>query len=112
MFLATAVLFVFHFFFQVYIENDYKELNICIQYPTTHNTSVLSKKVVPTDNAPMSGVRQHHACGTPSGTYTVIKLRENKMTSGHQSHKVHPGTGRNNLSSPKCRRKVFVHQTD
>jgi len=112
MFLATAFLFMFHLFLQVYIENDYKELNVCIQYPPTHNTALLSKKVAPTDNTPTSSVKQHHACGTASGTYTVTKLREKKLTSGHQSHKVHAGTGRNNLSSPKCRRNVFAHQTD
>ena len=109
--MAAAVLFVFHLFLQVYIENDYKELNVGIQYPQ-HNTAVLSKKVAPTDNTPMSNVRQHHACGTPSGTYTVTKLKEKKLTSDQQSHKVRAGTGRNNLSSPKCRRNMFVHQTD
>ena len=103
---------MFNLFLQVYIENDYKELNVCIQYPPTHNTAVLSKKVAPTDNTPMSSVRQHHAYGTPSGTYTVTKLREKKLTSGHESHKVRAGTDRNNLNSPKCRRKMFVHQTD
>jgi hypothetical protein len=103
---------MFHLFIQVYIENDYKELNVCIQYPPTHNTAVLSKKVAPKDNTPMSNVRQHRACGTPSGTYTITKLKEKKLTGGQQSHKVHAGTGRNNLSSPKCRRNMFVHQMD
>ena len=114
--MATPVSFLFHFFLQVYIENDYKELNISIQYPPTHNSGVLSKKVAPTDNCkcgtPMSSVGQNHACGTPSGMYTVTKLREKKLTSAHLSHKVHAGTGKNNLNSPKCRRKVFVLQTD
>lgn len=109
-FLVTAILFMFHVFLQVFIENDYKELDVCIQYPPTLNTGVLSKKVATTDSTPMSSVRQLH--GTPSGTYTVTKLKEKKMTTGHQSHIVHAGTGRNNLNSPKCCRKVFVHQTD
>lgn len=109
-FLRMAILCMFHLFLQVYIENDYKELDVCIQYPPTHNTGVLSKKVAPVDSTPMSSVRQLH--GTPSGTYTITKLRDKKMTTGHQSHIVHAGTGRNNLGSPKCRRKVFAHQTD
>jgi hypothetical protein len=101
---------------QVYIENDYKELNVCIQYPPTHNAGVLSKKVARADSCkcstPTSTVGQHRPDDTPSAMYTVTKLREKKLTNAHVSQKVCAGTGRNNLNSPKCRRKVFVLHTD
>ena len=56
--------------------------------------------MAPTDmrkcDMPMSSVGQHHASGTPSGMYTVTKLREKMLSSAHLSHKVCAGTGRIN----------------
>jgi hypothetical protein len=116
LFLGAAISFMFHLFPQVYIENDYKELNICIQYPPTHNIGVQSKKVAPADSfkcgTPTSSLGQCHPCDTPTGTNTVNDLREKKLTSAHPIQKVCAVTGRNNPHSPKCRRKVFGLPTD
>jgi hypothetical protein len=92
-------------YFQIYIENDFKELNVCIQYPPTHKKGALSKNSVPRDSC---NVRQRHARSslhvsshsrTPA--LSTPALRKKRLTNDQLSHNVHAGTGTKNLSSPK-----------
>jgi hypothetical protein len=105
---------LFYLYFQVYIENDFKELNVCIQYPPTHKRGVLGKNLAPRGSCNVG----HHAPsslhGSPSRTSTLSTptLRKKRLKNAQLSHNVHAGTGTKNLSSPKSNKKVFVLHAD
>jgi hypothetical protein len=114
---ATSVQFIFSFYVQVYIENDFKELNVCIQYPPTQKNGVPVKKLASRESyksseAP-SSVGQHCAYGllhvsSPSrmSTLSTPMLQKKKLTNIQLYHRVHGGTGRKNLPS-KSSKKLF-----
>jgi hypothetical protein len=92
-------------YFQIYIENDFKELNVCIQYPPTHKNGVLSKNFIPRDNCNFGQRRAHSSLHVSSHSRTSAlstpALRKKRLTNDQLSHNVHAGTGTKYLSSPK-----------
>jgi hypothetical protein len=108
---------------QVYIENDFKELNVCVQYSPVHKNGVMGKKLAPRDNCkcdePPSSVRQHHTDGSlyVSSLSRISPLimpafEKKKFTSAHLNHRIHARTGRKNLFSPKGSKKMIVPDAD
>lgn len=94
-------------YFQIYIENDFKLLNICIQYPPTHKKEVLSKQLVPRDSCNV-GHHAHSSVHVASHSRTSIlstpALRKKRLTNDQLSNNVHAGTGPKDLSCHKSSR--------
>lgn len=91
-------------YFQIYIENDFKVLNICIQYPPTHKKEVLGKKLVPRNSCNV-GHHAHNSLHVPSHSRTSVlstpALRKKRLINDQLSNNVHAGTGQKDLSSLK-----------
>lgn len=96
---------MFYLYFQIYIENDFKVLKICFQYPPTHKKEVLGKKLVPRDSCNVGQHHAHNLLHVPSHSRTSVlstpALRKKRLTNDQLSNNVHAGTVPKGLSSHK-----------
>lgn len=114
--MATSFQFIRILYVQVYIENDFKELSVCIQYPPTHKNGIPVKRLASRASKcseALSHVGQHCAYGSlhvssPSGisALSTPMLQKKKLTNIQLCHKVHGATGKKNLPS-KSSKKLF-----